>query len=336
MGNYSEGFYHELALKWAPVNYQYINLSDHDCHYYTKRDLLMPVNMNCYRQKDNHPNQVKDVEACWKTSEIRKRLANTNPRELVPVAYYSVAETMNHFFVLYSFYHADDTMHPNDMEGCLVVLEKTADGKQDLLGMMTVAHFDFWKYSYNGRLLPSKNVSYNRVNAMEVDDDLESQHPLIQQESGKHGLYALGDKIFFGTKIWRWLLALINRYPDIIVYWPGKVALHYDIDSLSRYRSTPHYPALYYEIIDITDPENGLWHRRTDRGNSTFQEDGTFYGGKANPPWLWVENELENPRLNMWENPAELAIKWFEPVEGRKKFDVQYVRRMDGTVINDP
>ena len=49
--------YFELALNWAPINYQYINLSKRRNHYYTKQDLLVPVNMKYYKcnekDKDN-------------------------------------------------------------------------------------------------------------------------------------------------------------------------------------------------------------------------------------------------------------------------------------------
>ena len=330
--NHSESFYYDLALKWAPVNYQYINLSDRNNHYLTKRDLIVPVNLECYRTKtqNNSPQNSEDIENCWKTDDIRNRLKALDVSVLKPVAYYSVAETKNHYFILYSFYHADDTTHPNDMEGCLVILEKIGDDKQLLLGMMTVAHFDFWKYVYDKNLYLKKRSIHSKACEMVVDEEIDSQRPLIQQEAGKHGLYALGDKIFFGTKIWRWFLALLDRYPDIVVYYPGRKASCYDVKALTKYRKTPHYPALYYELVNILDPQNGLWQRKTSTKHSTFQEDGKFHAGKANPPWLWTESEFENPRLNIWESPAELAMKWFEHVEGRKPFDTHYVRCMDG------
>lgn len=331
MDNQSESFYYELAFKWAPVNYQYIDLSDSDNNYNTKRDLIVSVNLECYGTKAHNSSQnFEDIEKCWDTRNIRDRLKETKVDVLTPVAYYSVAETTNHYFILYSFYHADDTTHPNDMEGCLVILEKIGDNKQLLLGVMTVAHFDFWKYVYDKNLYLKKRGMHRKAYETVVDEEIDSQRPLIQQEAGKHGLYVLGDKIFFGTKIWRWFLALLNRYPDIVVYYPGRKASCYNIETLRRYRNTPHYPALYYELVDILDPQNGLWQRKTSTKNSTFHENGKFYGGSANPPWLWTENDHENP-LNMWENPAELTIKWFEPANNRKPFDTDYVRCMDGT-----
>ena len=144
--SYSEDFIHQLALKWAPINYQYINLRKWKNHYYTKQDLVVPVNMEYY--KDNNV----DKETSFDTREIRKRLERVEIESLTPAAYYSLAATKNHFYLLYSFYHADDTLHPNDMEGCLLILERN-DNEQRLLGMVTIAHGTRPKYSWNDNLL---------------------------------------------------------------------------------------------------------------------------------------------------------------------------------------
>jgi hypothetical protein len=57
--------------------------------------------------------------------------------------------TDTHYFLLYCFYHADDLTHENDLEGCLVIVESKT---KKLLGMITVAHFDFYSYAVENRL----------------------------------------------------------------------------------------------------------------------------------------------------------------------------------------
>ena len=69
---------------------------------------------------------------------------------MTPVAYYSIAITKTHYFILYAFYHADDDNHPNDLEGCLLIIEKN-DIRPKLIGMITVSHYDFVPYSFDNR-----------------------------------------------------------------------------------------------------------------------------------------------------------------------------------------
>lgn len=114
-----------LALFWAPINYQ------------TKKDLLCPVNFECYSAA--RPERQADPGLCWNTRLVRRRLREADLASLTASAYYSVAITETHYFLLYAYYHADDDTHPNDLEGCLLILERN-DDRPLLLGMITVAH----------------------------------------------------------------------------------------------------------------------------------------------------------------------------------------------------
>ena len=73
------------------------------------------------------------------------------------------------------------------------------------------------------------------------------------------------------------------------------------------------------------------WH---DRPNSTFQENGQFHRGAANPPWLWKELRLNNQNKNevglIWHDPVKLINRLLKPGEGRKDFSSKYIRHMDG------
>lgn len=317
--------YQKLALKWAPVNYQYINL-DEKCNYHAiKQDLLCQVN---FESTSKH--------SIWDTAKVDERLENTDIEKLIPTAYYSVAETVNHYFILYAYYHALDASHINDMEGCLIILEKQDnEDKQLLLGMITIAHYDFWYYVYEKRLAVKNGISTS--GPMEIDEEFDYGHPLIQQEDRKHGLYALGTHIEWFTKLWRWFLAIINCPPDIIVYYPNTTPSEYSLKSLTKGKKTPYDPAFYYKLIDILDKENGLWEKRLNSTSEPFGPDGRFGGGAANPPWQWKPgfnpNEPKKPTIEIiWQDPQKLVSDSFEKRDGGKDLDSEYIRYMDGTL----
>ncbi|HEY7508435.1 MAG TPA: hypothetical protein VH677_04845, partial [Nitrososphaera sp.] len=74
----------KLALFWAPINYQYISLKGDN--YETKKDLLCPVNFECYSASPGK-------EECWNTHAARRRLGQADFAALTPAAYYSTAIT---------------------------------------------------------------------------------------------------------------------------------------------------------------------------------------------------------------------------------------------------
>jgi hypothetical protein len=273
-------------------------------------DLILPVNMNSYKTGDKS-------ESAWNTQDMRNRLAKTEIKQLFPVCYYSVAETKNHTFLLYSFFHSDDTTHPNDMEGCMIILENNENG-HTLLGMITIAHFKIPKYSYQNRLY---SHSGDRLDELLVEEEKDELHPLVEQESGKHGMYGIGKNTPVELKIWRKLKIVIGRYEDKIVYYPG-VAKNYDLTYLKKFKSTPHYPSFYYDLVNIHDNNDGLYHRKSTGANSTFESNGKFHGNAANPPWLWIDDGIK-----IWEKPSELAAKWF--LTKSKPFEENYVKRME-------
>jgi hypothetical protein len=328
MIEHNSEFYQKLAFKWAPINYQHIRLISADNYYQTKKDLLVPITLKFYKQKKDN------LESCWDTKNIRKRLREIDLEFLLPVVYYSVAETETHYFILYAFYHADDDTHPNDLEGCLLILEKM-DLNELLLGMITVAHHDFWLYAYEKSINQTSGKEFPDDFNLEVDLNIDFLRPLIQQEVGKHGLNALGTKINRFTKILNWLRSLLSIYPDVVVYCPGDKPRYSDVKSILKGKGTTYSPTFQYELVDILDPEEGFWKRWHDRPNSTFQENGQFHGGAANPPWLWKQLKLNFQNKDevglIWYDPAKLINRLFKPGEGRKDFSSKYVRHMDGT-----
>ena len=327
-----DGSLEKLALSWAPINYQYISLENDD--YKTKKDLLCPVNFECYSA--GRLGRISDQKVCWNTRLVRNRLREADLDVLTASAYYSVAVTETHYFILYAYYHADDDTHPNDLEGCMVILERNDDNRPLLLGMITVAHQDFVPYVYNERLKVKGRPVWQGHFKMEVEEELDGDHPLIQQAQGKHGLYALTPHIGWAEKLLRWFRFLIGRPEDIIVYFPGDTANPYTKERLYRGKGTPHNPTFYYELIDLLDPDHGLYERYLDAkrrgGNDTFTKNGAFHNdvtvGNANGPWLWKPGLMVGSPVKsmMWESPAELALEMFES-QG-KQFSTSYIKRM--------
>jgi len=322
--------YECLVSRWAPINYQYIHIGKKNSifttvnrlfktkrreYYDTKQDLVVPVNLEYYQ------NDVSDPKIAYATDRMRDRLDGLSIDQLTPVVYYSLAVTEHHYYILYSFFHADDTTHPNDMEGCLVIIERKT---QDILGMITVAHEKYPKYSYNENLL-LKKLENSKLRKMFVENEDEEElrhpeqriylHPLIQQESGKHGLYGLGNPLQ-RTRIWRWFKNILGSKSDIMVLFPikkGKKAKKYSTIDLEEFRGTTHFVSFYYDLVSIKP----LWELSLNPNlqNKTFDNDGKFYGGHANPPWKWVHDGI-----NLWDDPARLVDKWFVPKKGRKPF----------------
>jgi len=344
-----EGSFKRLAMNWAPIVYQYISLDNND--YETMKDLLCPVNFGCYGRLNNP--SPEETSTCWNTAIVRKRLETASKRfreaelkredfrDLIPAAYYSVAVTDTHYFILYAFYHADDDTHPNDLEGCLLIIERN-EHRPLLLGMITVAHLDFFPYIYKDRMEIKSHPPGQQDFEMEVEEELEGDHALLVQEKGKHGMYALREKIpSFLEKLKFWEIC---RKPDVIVYYPpnviayhpGEAANLYSRERLYKGKGTPHDPTFYYELIDILDDHDGLWNKylnaQKSGGNLTFTEKGAFHTegrlGRANGPWLWEPKQLIDTVEEglMWKDPVVLVKQMFKP-KG-KEFNTNYHKKM--------
>jgi hypothetical protein len=81
----------KIVFQWAPIIFHHVNLKN------ALRDMLCSINYN----------------GDWNTSNNR---INLGKFDLIPVVYYSLEETLTHYYILYCFYHADDLTHENDLE----------------------------------------------------------------------------------------------------------------------------------------------------------------------------------------------------------------------------
>ena len=320
-----------LARIWGPICYQYIELGNEK---ETKKDLLCPVNFGAY------PGTTEAVNVIcrhWNTKSVRQRLETSDFPDFIPVVYYSVAITDSHYYILYCFYHADDDDHPNDMEGILVILDKN-NGSPKLFGVITVAHYDFVPYVYDEDDVNKiqSHPLWQKEFTILADKDIGSQNILIQQEKGKHGMYALGRNVGIRAILSRRFKEIFGVAIDSIVYYPGVEASIPKKDEIFSGRGTRHYPQFYYKLVDIHDKFNGLvskFYHAKKEGNETFTKEGAFYNtetraGRAHGPWLWDPKEIVDKieKGDLWNHPARIVKQLFKLSPA---FDDTYRKTMD-------
>ncbi len=284
----------ELAYYWAPVWYQ---------------DTYPEINGEFGLIFDYITNF--DYDGDWVGNN---NADNIESYPLPAYIYYSVVETATQWFIGYYDYHPLDWnlpsihWHENDMEGVLVVINKTA-GVQwgEFLCMVTEAHTAFWQY-IDEQKAPSNSVEEwsgpNIFYSEDIDGDVEwtsidpyplanlfnaHEHLKVFVESRGHGVFGEGKDaytypIFDAERFdenWNG-----ENFPlDMgIVYYPSNVA--------EEPRQQGAHPNIYeagYALINI----DVLWDRRFDIGEGCpFSSDDAFSGddGKpnaANPPWGW-------------------------------------------------
>jgi hypothetical protein len=283
-----DNYYSDLAYRWAPIHYQYVNLG------YIRRDMLCSVN----------------YDGDWNTANNKDHIEYY---ELIPVVYYSIAETGTHYYILYSFYHADDLTHENDLEGCLLIVAK----EDNLLGMISIAHYDFFSFTFDDRLQPGKETLDGELFVEEFNG---RNHPITKQEANKHGLFA------WGTTSWSlpWERDSFSRIG--IRYYPANIAIaqnEFRVDSFNK----TSFP---YVLIDMLGSE-GFWDKRDHKLNpATFSSWGTFNStsrNSAHAPWVWDDINDDLFTGTIFFDPSTIAYRYFS---GFDEFDTNYVKRMNG------
>lgn len=314
--------YSKVAFDWAPILYQHINLEN------PLRDMLCAI----------------DFDGDWNTSNNRRNLY-TNVYDLIPVVYYSIAETLTHYFILYCFYHADDLTHENDLEGCLVIADKE---RSLLLGMVTIAHFDFYSYVYENRMKAGSKRITGKLHTERLSDGFE--HAMVTQEVNKHGCYGWkGVPFWMRLMPWWWpLWTKCDSHRDMhrsssqfwsrkrrdsvkhckgIKYYPSSRAFMPDIKKINSFVDTQYS----YVLIDILGPD-GFWDKRDnpDTFDENYESHGVFNSstpGSANAPWVWDDSIWNNlpPAGTIFRDPVSIASKYFD-----SNFSKVYIKKMDG------
>ena len=259
-----------------------------------------------------------DYDRDWDTSNNRKNLSEDY--DLIPVVYYATAETRTHYYIMYCFYHADDATHENDLEGCLLIVDK----EDRLLGMISVAHFDFFSFVVDNRLQKGTETIDGELHT-EIFEGKE--HPMTKQHIDKHPLFAWGNT--------SWMLPWTHDSKDRlgIRYYPAEQAYvqdEFEVDSLNK----TYFP---YVLVDLLGP-SGFWDKRDPKlNNSTFRSWGTFNSstpGSAHAPWIWSDSiwpwdEINDdlPSGTIFFDPARIASRYFS---GFTDFDRIYIKSMNG------
>jgi hypothetical protein len=249
--------------------------------------------------------------------------------ELRGYAYYGVVESTNHVFITYTFYHPRDftarpmegmapkTEHENDMEGCMLVIEKdkTRWGKPILLE--TLAHDHFYRYD---------NPNYRRVKKLKNTPPLDGsivflkqvdathhQQPAIYIEPEGHGVKAATEQV----------RAEDFKHPGMIYRFAGRGA------ELPRNNNDSD---VSYDLIPI---EDSLWAKRAEIGPTSLYCCGDSYplpGGQniligsafngpiggcaAKPPWGWDQaNDGPIEKGDLFRDPLKAVAAQLQ-IEG--------------------
>lgn len=277
----------DLAYRWAPVHFQDTDDSDADADYLT----------------------AVDYDGDWNTQNNWEN-QDDDPTRLKGTVYYSVTETITHWYLVYSFYHPRDWVdypdfgldsHENDMEGVLVIVRKDGSTYGSLEGMVTVAHLDFYSYTPAGSPLTDGQENIDGTVRMITTD---YPRPATFQEAKGHGVKAWNGSEFPGG--------------DGVVYYPDRYTG--EVPSSGNDRNVK------YRLVD-TFEVNGLWGHRYDP--QTFASWGTFLGdnGKdnaAHTAWAWDDHDDGSVYAGeMATDPAHLTDVYFD---GLGNFSTTYLR----------
>lgn len=276
----------ELAFYWAPVHYQDVDRTgaltgDHSLG--GRSDYITAI----------------DFDGDWNT---RNNWENADDYPLLAFVYYSVVETVDHWYVVYAFYHPRDwddyatEEHENDLEGFLAIVRKDGTRYGHLDGIVTVYHRDFYSYTPEDSQLRSGRESVDGTLAIQL-----SHRPVTTQQPKGHGLKA-------------WPYVSMGG-EDYIIYYPSR--------SIAEEPSSPYDHFVEYRLVDIFEP-GGLWDRRC--LDETFADWGTFAGDtagncgsgetwcasdSANAPWRWNDHDDDLVAGVITHMPAALTANYF-------------------------
>jgi hypothetical protein len=284
-------FYAMLAQRWAPIHYQDVDNSG--CGSMTGRgDYITAINFDNDWVSNNNWNNID------------------RSKGYVPLghSYYSVVETSTHYFILYCFFHPRDwanvcffniDYHENDLEGELTIIKKSnVNGYGELLGMVTVAHSDFYSFVPNGSPLQANQENIDGALSLELFNN--ELHPVTAQESKGHGLKA-------------WPAYKIKG--DGLKYFPSL--------SVAETPSNNDDRDVKYKLVDIFEA-NGFWSRRFDPAflNNAKSFPSTQGSGSANTPWNWDDDDDTPGAGELATDPARLVNFYFKNLGD---FNLQYI-----------
>ena len=300
-----------------------------------------------------------DFDGDWQGDNNWQNAENTK-LPLLAYVYYSVTETRTHLFIHYAAFHPRDTKggnqrgaalseliregaktggkydptglsdeavlaHENDLEGCLVVVQKSTDGVTgaQVVYVETMAHNRFLKYVPEGNSKPG---------VQQVG--MKKTHPRLFVEPKGHGIEAFTGsdeqlaKSVKGTLTYRF----DGQSQD-----PDKRS-----DDSVGYDLVPIYPTFWSKAVGEKNETFGLTQ---DYGNVSIQvaaaggkstakrakvgNVGSAFLGKvgaanmSRPPWGWFDNEEKGRPAGEWFlDPAAVIKRHFNP---QGEFSLVYI-----------
>jgi len=356
----------EIAYQFAPIFCQKVHEKN------PRGDFISRIDFRKQGKLEDVKDNFKYVNAPYENEEdLREAIENNGPfdYELKPYVYYSVVESPTHYFIIYAFYHPQDWYdgfiplrkhfdeHPNDMEGCLVVVSKARPEKERRVeAVITVWHDDYcsfasWVDNEGKALYPDDIFTITDVKSQEnIDGNL---HPMWHKDekgedfirfrlysaSGGHAVRA--DKDFWGhtARIIRYYPSLEEaQQPPTLA--PGTTPSPlYDVKvdkpgNRMCGQNKTDFEAVPYELVDIFAQEKeGLWQARNDlkvfrnneKGQAAFVElkKKKLGPGAAKPPWGWMDRN-DNHRIG--ELALQPALIVYDYFSGLREFSLQYER----------
>ena len=262
--------YRNLAEYWAPTVYQDVSET-----YLTRADIPTAFH---YDGDWNGGNNWENLESY--------------PQ--IPSAYFSVRETLTHYFIEYDFYYPRDDgpinleKHENDLEGCILVIRKDDSEFGSLQLMETQAHNHWYQYS----------------NDSAISDGSENIDDTIILDGYRPCLYLSANGI--GTDAGHGVKAYDGRDANggdgiIFRFVTGDAVMPDDF-------SGNYINAYDYKLISMDE----LWNRRYDVGGNwhTYYDWGHFYGdtytdSSCTLPWIKDDSD-DGPLYDgvYWSDPA--------------------------------
>jgi hypothetical protein len=242
----------QLAEYWAPIWWQDTDDDDFRADYITNIDF----------------------DSDW---DPLNNWDNLSQFELNAYIYYWVTETMTHWFIGYADFHPRDwsdditatwDQHENDMEGCLLVIQKSGGSYGQFVLMLTRAHENLYSYKdYDSPLSDRVREGHEDIDG---DIELETHNPYIYVKAEGHAVY--GDL--------RWEEK----------GFPGGDGVVYRYTGQAEEPQNGNDRNVGYDLVYIGE----LWEKRHD--SDIFYMFGTFRGdnygeNKAHAPWRWDDKD---------------------------------------------
>lgn len=262
--------YRDLAEYWAPTIYQDVNES-----YNVRADFPTRFNYDGDWRGDNN----------WE---------NLLSYDETPSAYFSVRETITHYFIEYDYYYPRDDgpvnleKHENDLEGCILVIRKDTSPYGSLQLMETQAHNHWYQYSNDPSIASgSENIDGSIL--------LDNHRPCVYISAN-----GIGTDAGHGVKAYDGRSA--NGGDGIIFRFTEGLSVMPD-DTSGSYTH-----AYDYALV----PMDELWDRRYDVGGAghTYYDWGHFHGDTytdSSCTLPWIKDDPDDGPLYegiYWSDPA--------------------------------